>query len=131
MDVDGDLAVVSVDTGDVPVLAVAAGGARAGGNLRLGDAVVALANPGGRATPASASDSSPPSTWPSGGPVGGACGGPSSTPRRWHAARRAVPWSTSRGTLVGIDTHRVGDGFYLALPADDELQRRLDALVTR
>ena len=33
-----------------------------------------------------------------------------------------------RGTLVGIDTHRVGDGFYLALPADDDLRARVDAL---
>jgi S1-C subfamily serine protease len=29
---------------------------------------------------------------------------------------------------VGIDTHRIGDGFYLALPADEELRRRVDAL---
>jgi serine protease Do len=29
---------------------------------------------------------------------------------------------------VGIDTHRVGDGFYLAVPADDELRGRVEAL---
>ena len=32
------------------------------------------------------------------------------------------------GNLVGIDTHRVGDGFYLALPADEDLRARVDAL---
>ena len=31
------------------------------------------------------------------------------------------------GRLLGIDTNRLGDGFYLALPADAELRQRLDA----
>jgi S1-C subfamily serine protease len=34
----------------------------------------------------------------------------------------------SAGALVGIDTHRIGDGFYLAVPADAELKSRVDAL---
>ncbi len=41
VDVDGDLAVVAVDTGDAPALPVA------GAPVRMGDAVLALANPGG------------------------------------------------------------------------------------
>ena len=41
VDVDGDLAVVSVDTGDAPALPLA------GAAVRRGDAVLALANPGG------------------------------------------------------------------------------------
>jgi serine protease Do len=32
------------------------------------------------------------------------------------------------GQLVGLNTHRLGEGFYLALPADAELRRRIDAL---
>jgi S1-C subfamily serine protease len=32
------------------------------------------------------------------------------------------------GRVLGIDTNRLGDGFYLALPADAELRQRLDAL---
>lgn len=32
------------------------------------------------------------------------------------------------GALVGINTHRPGDGFYLALPADGTLADRLDSL---
>ena len=34
------------------------------------------------------------------------------------------------GAVVGLSTHRIGDGFYLALPADDDLRARLDALAT-
>jgi S1-C subfamily serine protease len=32
------------------------------------------------------------------------------------------------GHLVGVNTARLGDGFYLALPADAELRTRVDAL---
>ncbi|MGH9085919.1 MAG: S1C family serine protease [Acidimicrobiales bacterium] len=33
------------------------------------------------------------------------------------------------GQLLGINTARLGEGFYLALPADDALRERVDALV--
>ena len=32
------------------------------------------------------------------------------------------------GALVGLNTNRIGEGFYLALPADDELKARIAAL---
>ena len=32
------------------------------------------------------------------------------------------------GRLVGLNTNRIGDGFYLALPADGALRERVDAL---
>ena len=32
------------------------------------------------------------------------------------------------GKLVGLNTNRIGEGFYLALPADAELRARVDAL---
>jgi S1-C subfamily serine protease len=35
---------------------------------------------------------------------------------------------TADGAVVGINTNRLGDGFYLALPADAELQSRLASL---
>jgi S1-C subfamily serine protease len=35
----------------------------------------------------------------------------------------------SAGRLLAINTARLADGFYLALPADDELRARVDALV--
>jgi S1-C subfamily serine protease len=34
----------------------------------------------------------------------------------------------AEGALVGLSTNRVGEGFYLALPADDGLKARVDAL---
>jgi serine protease Do len=33
------------------------------------------------------------------------------------------------GRFLGLNTNRLGDGFYLALPADDALKSRVDALV--
>jgi serine protease Do len=38
------------------------------------------------------------------------------------------PLVDATGRVVGISTHRLGDGFYLALPADAELRERVDAL---
>src|SRR5207248_11274460 len=40
------------------------------------------------------------------------------------------PVVTADGTVVGINTNRLGDGFYLALPADAELKSRLASLAT-
>jgi serine protease Do len=34
------------------------------------------------------------------------------------------------GALVGINTHRLGEGFYLALPADQTLRQRVDGLAS-
>ena len=38
------------------------------------------------------------------------------------------PLVGSDGRLVGINTHREGEGFYLALPAGTDLKQRVDAL---
>jgi serine protease Do len=38
------------------------------------------------------------------------------------------PVVDTEGVLVGINTHRPGDGLYLALPADEALAARVDAL---
>ena len=38
------------------------------------------------------------------------------------------PLLDAEGRLLGINTHRPGDGFYLALPATDALHARVDAL---
>jgi serine protease Do len=40
------------------------------------------------------------------------------------------PVVAADGTVVGLSTHRLGDGFYLALPADEDLRARLDALAS-
>jgi serine protease Do len=38
------------------------------------------------------------------------------------------PVVAASGALLGINTHRLGEGFYLAVPADDALRRRIDTL---
>ncbi len=38
------------------------------------------------------------------------------------------PVLTAAGQLLGINTNRLGDGFYLAIPADEALRGRADAL---
>ncbi|MEX2393299.1 MAG: PDZ domain-containing protein, partial [Actinomycetota bacterium] len=38
------------------------------------------------------------------------------------------PVVDASGKLVGINTHRLGEGFYLAIPADDALRDRATAL---
>jgi serine protease Do len=38
------------------------------------------------------------------------------------------PLVDAAGRLVGLNTNRLGEGFYAALPADDDLRRRVDAL---
>ena len=121
VDVDGDLAVVSVDTGDAPPLSVS------GATVRMGDAVLALANPGGRAVRVSVGFVSALDVafrGPGGRRVPGAIEHTAPLAR----GSSGGPVVDVRGNLVGIDTHRVGDGFYLALPADEELRVRVDAL---
>jgi serine protease Do len=36
----------------------------------------------------------------------------------------------TEGHVVGLNTHRLGDGFYLALPADADLQGRIERLAS-
>jgi serine protease Do len=121
VDIDGDLAVVAVDTADAPALAwstTAAG---------IGDAVLGLANPGGRGLRASVGFISAVDVafrGPGGRKVGGALEHTAPLAR----GSSGGPLVDSAGTLVGIDTHRIGDGFYLALPANEDLRRRVDAL---
>ena len=121
VDVEGDLAVVSVDTADAPALPVV------GTTLRMGDGVLAFANPGGRAVRVSVGHVSALDVafrGPGGRPVRGAIEHTAPLAR----GSSGGPVVDVVGNLVGIDTHRVGDGFYLALPADADLRTRVDAL---
>ena len=77
---------------------------------------------------ASRSGSSRPSLARSAGPVAGGSRAASSTPRRSRPARPAGRSLDADGRLVGINTNRIGEGFYLALPADAALRGRVDAL---
>jgi S1-C subfamily serine protease len=122
VDPDGDLAVVSVETagaaplawGDgagltigTPVFGVAA---TVGGSPRVTFGLVsavarAFRGPGGRRISGSVEHWAPLAPGSSGGAL-----------------------VDAGGALVGLNTNRIGEGFYLALPADDELKGRIEAL---
>jgi serine protease Do len=121
VDVDGDLAVLQVDTeGATPVpwataaaetgqvvfvvTRSAAGGDRVSFGLVSGTER-AFRGPRGRRIKGSVEHTAPLPRGSSGSPVVGI-----------------------DGTVVGLNTNRLGDGFYLALPTDEELRRRLDGL---
>jgi serine protease Do len=120
VDVDGDLAVIAVDTGGAPAIAWA--DAEAG----VGSAVFALANPGGqlRTTFGLVSAVGRAFRGPRGRRIAGSIEHTAPLPR----GASGGPVVDRAGRLLGIDTNRLGDGFYLALPADAELRQRLDAL---
>ncbi|MCA1834145.1 MAG: S1C family serine protease [Actinomycetota bacterium] len=121
IDVDGDIAVLSVETADVPAVAWA------GAHPEIGDAVFAISNPGGRGVRVS-------------------FGFVSGTERRFRGPRGRqitgsiehtaplLPGSSGgpvvdkNGALLGINTNRLGEGFYLSIPADETLRGRVDAL---
>jgi S1-C subfamily serine protease len=120
-DLDGDLAVVAVPTGDAPVARWADTGPT------LGAAVVAFGAP--RHGPARATVGFVSAT-------DQAFRGPRD--RRVHGAVEHTapvgrgssggPIADAGGRVVGIDTHRRGDGFYLAIPASAALAGRIAGL---
>lgn len=121
VDPDGDLAVITVDTAeiapiawadDVPALGaiVFAIGRTPAGGTRLTFGMVsgterAFRGPRGRQVTGSLEHTAPLPRGSSGSPV-----------------------VDEAGQLVGLNTARLGEGFYLALPADADLRRRVDAL---
>ena len=121
VDADGDVAVVAVKTGTAPPVRwsdrVASIGmpvwtvtlAAAGSTRVTAGAVSAVGRPfhgpGGRLIAASVEHTAPLARGSSGGALVDAA-----------------------GAVVGLNTHRLGDGFYLALPADADLQARIDRL---
>jgi serine protease Do len=120
-DIDGDLATIAVDTtGVTPV-------EWAGGPTRIGAAVFALANPGGRGlrvtlgTVAAVNRTFR-------GPRGRRVTGTVEHTAPMVKGSSGGPLVDAAGRLVGLNTNRLGEGFYAALPADDDLRRRVDAL---
>lgn len=122
VDGDGDLAVIDVDTGDAAALdwgdgdalvvgsAVFGAGASQGGGARVTFGLVSAVarefrGPGGRRIDGSVEHTAPLAPGSSGGALLGA-----------------------DGHLVGLNTNRIGEGFYLALPANAGLRARVDAL---
>jgi serine protease Do len=121
VDVDGDLAVVRVDTTGVTPLAWADGGAG------LGTAVFALANPGGRGLRVTVGlVSSVERSFR--GPRGRRVTGTIEHTAPMVRGSSGGPIVDAQGRLLGLNTNRLGEGFYAAIPADADLRQRVDAL---
>ncbi|MGD0084572.1 MAG: S1C family serine protease [Acidimicrobiales bacterium] len=121
VDLDGDLAVIAVDTGGAPAVEWS------DTPVAIGQVVVALSNPRGRGLRAT-------------------IGTISSTGRGFRGPRgRRIPGSIEHtaplargssggpvldceGRAVGVNTNRVQEGFYQAIAATEELVQRIDAL---
>ena len=121
-DIDGDLAVIDVDTGDTPAMSW-----DGGGSASVGTPVFALANPGGRGLRVTFG-------FVSGidrtfrGPRGRRITGSVEHTAPLLPGSSGGPVVDAAGRLVGINTNRLGEGFYLAIPADEALRGRIDAL---
>jgi serine protease Do len=121
-DVDGDLVVVATDTGDAPPLAWAEDPPQAG------DLVYAVARTPGDGTRVTIGMLSS---------VDGAFRGPrgrrvSGTLEHTAPLARGSsgsPLLDDEGRLLGINVARLGQGFYVAIPADTDLRTRVDALL--
>lgn len=122
VDPEGDLAALTVDTGDAAPLAVADGpavetgrpvfalGAIPGGGARVSFGVVSATGrhfrgPGGRLISDAVEHTAPLAPGSSGGPL-----------------------VDGDGRLLGLNTHRLDAGFYLALPVTADLLSRIAAL---
>src|SRR4051812_35223861 len=122
VDVDGDVAAIAVDTGDVEPIEPGDPSA-----LAIGSLVVALANPGGRGLRAtlgmvSATDRS--FRGPRGRRVRGSIEHTAPLPR----GSSGGPLVDTEGRLVGLNSVRMDGGLILALPADAALRERIEAL---
>jgi serine protease Do len=121
-DIDGDLAVISVDTAGARALPWADGAP-----AEIGTPVFALANPGGRGLRVTFG-------FVSGiertfrGPRGRRITGSLEHTAPLLPGSSGGPVLTAAGQLLGINTNRLGEGFYLAIPADQALRGRAGAL---
>jgi serine protease Do len=120
-DLEGDLAVLSVDTAGAPPVTWSEG------DVELGEVVIGLGRPGGRSLRTGVG-------FITGlglsfrGPEGRTVTGALEHSAPLAHGSSGGPVVDSDGRLVGINTHRPGEGFYLALPAGTELKARVDAL---
>jgi serine protease Do len=123
-DIDGDLAVLEVDTGGAAPLPWASEPAS-----QIGTPVFALANPGGRGLRVTFG-------FVSGtdrvfrGPRGRRITGSLEHTAPLLPGSSGGPVVTAAGELLGINTNRLGEGFYLAMPADQALRDRATALAS-
>lgn len=125
VDLDADVAVVSVDTGEVEPVEWAAEVDAVG----VGRAVFALANPGGRglrATFGLVSAAGRSFRGPRGRRIRGSIEHSAPLPR----GSSGGPLVDAEGRLLGLNTVRMDGGLILAIPADDALRDRAEALAS-
>ena len=121
-DVDGDIAVIGVETGDLQAIEWATDGAPG-----IGAPVFALSNPGGRGLRVTLG-------FITGiersfrGPRGRRITGSIEHDAPLLPGSSGGPVVSRDGRLLGLNTHRLGEGFYLAIPADEALRARVDGL---
>ena len=121
-DVDADVAVIAVDTGDAPPVEWGAADPPA-----IGVAVFALADPGGRGlrvTLGFVASAGRSFRGPRGRRIRGTIEHTAPLPR----GSSGGPLVDVDGRLIGINAVRMDGGLILALPADDALRRRVEAL---
>ena len=121
VDPDGDLAVIEVDTaGAMPV-------AWSDAAPTVGDVVFGLASTGaGAARVTVGTVSAIEQTFR--GPGGSRIGGSIEHTAPLASGSSGGPLVDGHGRFVALNTNRIGDGFYLARPADAALRARVDTL---
>jgi serine protease Do len=120
-DVDGDLAVLSVDTGEAPPVEWSTEAPS------IGDVIVALANPRGRGLRATIGTVS--STGRGfRGPRGRRIAGNIEHTAPLARGSSGSPVVDRQGRVVGVNTNRLQEGFYQALAATEELSSRIGGL---
>jgi len=121
VDTDGDLAVIAVDTGEV---APVSWGDEA---PTLGAPVIGLSNPGGRGLRVTIG-------YVSGvdrsfrGPRGRRISGSIEHTAPLLPGSSGGPIVDDAGRVLGVNTNRLGEGFYLAIAADEAMQERVKRL---
>ena len=121
-DIDSDVAVIDTDTSGASVLPWADGT-----TASIGMPVFALSNPGGRGLRVTFG-------FVSGvdrafrGPRGRRITGSVEHTAPLLPGSSGGPIVNAAGQLLGINTNRLGEGFYLAMPADEALRGRIDEL---
>jgi serine protease Do len=123
-DSDLDVAVIEVDTADLEPVSWSDAEAE---QARIGHAVLALANPGGRGlrvTPGFVSSTARSFRGPRGRRIAGAIEHTAPLPR----GSSGGPLIDTARALLGINSVRVDGGLILAIPADGSLRDRVEAL---
>ena len=120
VDVDGDLAVLSVDTGSTPAVEWSARAAT------IGTAAFAVTTNGNASRATFGFVSSVARSFR--GPRGRRISGSIEHTAPLAPGSSGSPLVDRDGKLIGLNTNRIGSGFYLALPADEALKNRIAAL---